>query len=646
MVARFALLLLVSLPAAAQTIRFPRAGTAEDGPRGVARVSDADAGEPGSVRLALRGAFFQLDGFPDKGNDRLLSGELTAGWTALRGVEIFGAYRSRSNWNDKASPRLVQAQGDVLLGVKGTVGIGAALAGLDVRLDLRNGLGQDTPVAEASTLHVRALGTLPLKAGRHALRLSVNAGAIIGTSDDALKEAMTPARLFGTGLSGYHRFVAGVSAMVDLGAAAPFLALDLDQPLGLSGRVSAFDVAAKHVSLGVRIPTGSAWGAFDVQADLGLGSGSAGFAKTPPYLITIAYALAFDPGLYSLPPPPPPAPTTGRIAGRVVDLADGRPLAGAVVSADGAPPVATDAQGAFATHELAAGPVTLRVARSGYKDAAVEARVAAGHDAPADVHLEAVPPPPPPPPPPVPPPPPPMGFLAGRIDGLEPGAVADVRLSGPATKTARTEAGGLFSEKLSPGTWHVVALPAGHAARTAIVAISADKATPLVLRTTPLRSPPGYVLEGAKVVLTVPLKLDEKSPLPGAADAASLDELADLAVRNPGKTLHIDVYSESMSRRGQGQDRQTWTQERADALRHALVDRDVPEDQVTATGHGAANAIYPSIGRERLKNRRVEVRLEDRPAAKPAVAPVPGWTPKAAAATPDGADLTELPPIQ
>jgi hypothetical protein len=220
-----------------------------------------------------------------------------------------------------------------------------------------------------------------------------------------------------------------------------------------------------------------------------------------------------------------------------------------------------------------------------------------------------------------------MGFLAGRVEGLDAGTAATVILSGTATVQLRVEANGSFSEKLPPGNYHLSILPAAHAAKTSSFTIVADKATPVVLRTVPLRSPPGYSLDGSRIVLAAPLRLDEKSPLPDRADLATLDELADLLVRDGQRKLHIAVYSEPGAKRGPGQDRRSWTRERADALRQALLDRGAAPEQIEAEGLGGNDPVYPPAGRDRLKNRRVELTLETLPRPAPPRIVVPNSPP-------------------
>src|SRR5688572_6796369 len=62
----------------------------------------------------------------------------------------------------------------------------------------------------------------------------------------------------------------------------------------------------------------------------------------------------------------PAAAASGLIAGRVLDVTSGQPVAGVTVSMSGAATVQTDSQGRFAFPSLASGRYTLRVRHDGH----------------------------------------------------------------------------------------------------------------------------------------------------------------------------------------------------------------------------------------------------------------------------------------
>src|SRR4051812_15114202 len=117
--------------------KYPAPGVGQGGAVGVGRVSSADTGDAGALRVGLRGGFFQGNEFPVTGTSRLLLGELTLGYTLEPGLEVFGAFRDSSASNSSGVPQLIQAQGDVLVGAKAGLALGDFRVAGDFRLDLR-----------------------------------------------------------------------------------------------------------------------------------------------------------------------------------------------------------------------------------------------------------------------------------------------------------------------------------------------------------------------------------------------------------------------------------------------------------------------------------------------------------------------------
>jgi hypothetical protein len=81
---------------------------------------------------------------------------------------------------------------------------------------------------------------------------------------------------------------------------------------------------------------------------------------------------------------------TGRIVGQVVDVQTGRPLPGALVTADGArAPALAGVEGRFILLEVPAGNATVRVSNIGYADKTItEVAVAGGGTVRLDITLD------------------------------------------------------------------------------------------------------------------------------------------------------------------------------------------------------------------------------------------------------------------
>lgn len=625
-------------------------GLSQGGAVGIGRLVDASPGDSRMLRLGVRGGFFQAGNFPVSGaTNRNLQGELSAGYTfrlpELSGfdpfVEVFGAYRNSSNSNAAANPGLVQAQGDLLLGAKGSVDLFGTTVGADLRFDLRNGIGSDVLSLGGSTFQFRLLGarTIPAKVP---VDLMVNLGMALGRSGDALDPRMTPTLLYGTGFSAYHRMLFGVGARVDLEWFSPFVTLDLDQPLGIgadalqAGDTSSFGAAGKRLGLGGRVPLGA--GVLDVVAELGTGRGVAGFARTAPYMLFAGYSIALDGGTLGR-AVRPVEPVTGQIAGRVLDLATGEPVGGALIAlaGEGPPPVASAVDGRFTTLALPPGEVTLRIERDGFEPTTVSARVKAGKTADAEVRLAALPPPPPPPEPEpvvVHAEPEPVGFLAGKVE-VNGVISAIVRAVGPRTIETPLAEDGRFSLKVPPGDYTVSVIPEKHVARVARASVGNQEAAVVVLRTVALPEERLLRREDRLLVSESPVELIDEADAPVKAEPALLLEIADLLAREPQWKLRVGVHADP--RLGEEDDRQAWTDDRARVLQQALVEAGVASDRLEVVGYGLTRPLFPAESRERSRNRRVEFEL-----VPSGVSPMPAEMP-----LPPATEPTELlPPVE
>jgi outer membrane protein OmpA-like peptidoglycan-associated protein len=95
--------------------------------------------------------------------------------------------------------------------------------------------------------------------------------------------------------------------------------------------------------------------------------------------------------------------------------------------------------------------------------------------------------------------------------------------------------------------------------------------------------------------------------LPGAL--ASVDRLARYLAENTGKTALIEGHTDST---GSDTTNLRLSQDRADAVRIALVSRGIDPQRITATGPGSSQPIAPNNTAEgRQQNRRVEIVIQN-----------------------------------
>ncbi len=144
-------------------------------------------------------------------------------------------------------------------------------------------------------------------------------------------------------------------------------------------------------------------------------------------------------------------------------------------------------------------------------------------------------------------------------------------------------------------------------------------------------SPVAAVEDGAyRPAQTVAFEPRTANPTPETVEAMAAVACALKA--EPTRTIHIGVHTDSQ---GSGAYNQRVSQERADALKAALIAEGIPEDRIAAHGYGESIPIAPNTTAEgRSQNRRIELRTTDpghpkptapepRPEPRPAPQPVP-----------------------
>ena len=97
--------------------------------------------------------------------------------------------------------------------------------------------------------------------------------------------------------------------------------------------------------------------------------------------------------------------------------------------------------------------------------------------------------------------------------------------------------------------------------------------------------------------------------------AEFLDKIADVAVRCPAFTINLDGHTD---RRGNAVYNQTLSQARADAVREALIDRDVPDGRLVARGYAGERPYDPGNTPAAFAlNRRVDFGVAEKQTKSP-----------------------------
>ncbi|HEY3449412.1 MAG TPA: OmpA family protein [Myxococcales bacterium] len=605
-----------------------RATSGVTGGTGLLRLGSADLGPAGLLRISITGEFFQQDDFPVlKASNTRSAGTLALDWTIIKYVAAYVSYGASANTNSKASPPLMQAQGDLRLGLKASL---QAVKGFHIGADLMfiafPGIGGQDLRKYAVGFAPRLLLTFDAQkySPKAPIRLHVNFGGLLdstGTLLDATTHKATPAEEFALSLNQYNRLSFGVGIEAPLPWVTPFVEYGLAYPLGTPmgtnfvgpdlKPVAVTDAMPQQLAIGLKV-TAVKDLTITLAGEIGLTRYVAlGIPATPPYNLYLGLSYAFDPMAkgqgklvektltYEKKVEVAVAPPvyTGKVAGQVIDADTKQAIAGVVVVAAGSglPPVATDVEGGkFQTFDLQAGKVSLTFARDGYKPAVMEAAVEATKTTPLQVALVRE----------VKPSPVKVLLVSGRQK-----AGGKIQFSG--TKTA---------EMTVAAAGGVIELPAGHYTAT----VDADGFLSKVQEFD--------VAEGTKLDLAIELALKPKQGLvvikddriqikqqvhfaTAKADILSdsfqlLDQVVDAAVRANVKKIRIDGHTDNQ---GGKEKNLLLSQARAKAVMDYLVKKGISASRISSEGYGDTRPIAPNLtARGRELNRRVEFVIVER----------------------------------
>lgn len=161
------------------------------GSTGGVRVVDASSGAKGSLRLQLGVDYFRSHDFlAAHDTDQALSGALSLSATLLDQLEVFAAYGTRSNSNDKGDPTLLQVSGDLSLGAKTFLPLSPWLRlGGDLRVLFLNSVGDVGLTGDATSVGLRAALTADLRELPSPLPLIVrtNVGYLLDNSHNLVR---------------------------------------------------------------------------------------------------------------------------------------------------------------------------------------------------------------------------------------------------------------------------------------------------------------------------------------------------------------------------------------------------------------------------------------------------------------------------
>ncbi|WP_257455789.1 OmpA family protein [Archangium lipolyticum] len=598
---------------------------------GLLRVAGADLGRRGLLRLSLSSELSSSADFPVQGakNSRT-GGTFGLSYVPLDFLEVALAYTASANNNTRSSPTLIQALGDVTLGVRATKQwIPGLWAGGDLRVMTFSGVGSQDKVAFGFSPRAIATydtgGVLPLPV---ALRVHANLGLLVdGTGSLADAERLNAAEEYALGINRYPRFTAGLGVEAPLPFVTPFLEYGLASPLGVEGGqlvapdgtlVPVGRVAPQTLGLGARM-TALPNFTFTAAAELGL-TRQVGRGVTPvvPFNLVLGASLNVDPLVQTgavpramtqaetpaqvTPVTPVTRPQTAaavqtaQVSGVVLDAKTRQPLPGVLVAmVDSAlPPVASDPRdGRFLTYSLPSGPVKLAVRKEGYLPLEKEVVLKAGETATVELALVAEVKP--------------ATLNLAITSKRKPVSATLAFLGGPEPRQVAFSDGNAASHKLQlpAGLYRVEVTAPGFLAQTRGVQVADGASLELAFDLEPEPKQWQVKRENDKLELLQPVRFAEGKATLLPESHPLLSQVMDLVVRTGIKRIRVEAHTDNQ---GNKETNLTLSKDRARAVADHLVKAGLDPSRIESEGFGDSRPIAPNLtpkGRE--LNRRVEI---------------------------------------
>jgi outer membrane protein OmpA-like peptidoglycan-associated protein len=604
------------------------------GPVGLYNMSTAEVGPEQHLRFALHGQYFESSGFLVTGDaNSRMNGNFSFGYTPNKYFEIFGAFLTSSNRNQRFNnfepprrdPELIKSFGDLVLGPKVVFPIATGMnVGFELGLRFLSSIS-DLSISPSSTslwtgplytFDLRKVSKAPVRIHASANYYLDNSDNLINFSDPSISKYTREVAMFAYGIARNRlRFALGVDFPLEqLTAPVPLTPmLEYHAEVVTASADPAFmnevndtknrDQHWMTIGLRARVYKGIT---ADAGVDIRLRSvGYEYGTPLPPYNVIFGAAYPFDIATFTKPVivtrtiernvgGPVAAPLEGQVTGIVKSARDGRPIPGALIAAGRRPlsRVATDPDGTFQSVPLPPGPVELEVSAPGFDSTKVPTAVILGRPAKVEVTLSP-------------------RIVTGNVRGTVKDSAghplpAALRLAGAEIFSAQADTAGQFSASLPVGTYRVTAdmpqMPSKEV--TLDIVEGQDRTLDIVMQS----GTGGGVatIQGDQVMTKQPVRFASGSRVDPKM-AIQLDAVVALLQERQDVRLRIDTYWDSSAGKGA----KALTDAQAAAIKAYLVKKGIAEGRIEASGHGAENPMVPNIGPvNKAKNRRVELRVQ------------------------------------
>ncbi|HYI02268.1 OmpA family protein [Hyalangium sp.] len=591
---------------------------------GLLRVAGADLGARGLLRFSATGEYFTNANFPVQGAENTrTTGTFALSYVPLEFLEVFGAYTVSANTNSRSSPNLIQALGDVTLGVRGSrQWVRGLWAGVDLRAMSFSGVGNQDVGRYAFGFAPRVLATYDLQRlhEKLPLRLHGNLGIVLdGTGDLVQTTRLNAAEEYALNVNRFNRLGLGLGVEAPLPAVTPFLEFNLAYPLGVGSEglvapdgqtVSAATAAYKTLNLGAKI-TAVRDVTFTVGAELGLTRAvGLGVPATPPFNLFFGAAYTVDllnrgttrvvETIRERKVDGPAAPQTAQVSGVVLDSQTRKPIPGVLVTVPGAglPPVATEPEkGRFLTHPLPAGPVRIAAQKEGYRLVEHDVKLEAGETATVELTMEAMARP--------------ALFTLSTTSKKKPVA-ATLRFQGPKNQEFTTSESATAPAKLEApaGRYTVNVTAQGYLAQTRDVQVSEGATLDLSFELEPEPKKKLVEVKDNKIEILQQVHFGVGKAVILADSHPLLAQVVDAIVRNDIKRVRIEGHTDN---KGPPEFNLQLSKDRAQAVAAHLIKAGIDPARLDVEGYGDARPIAPNLTpRGRELNRRVDFVILER----------------------------------
>lgn len=617
---------------------------------GLFRMSSANLGAPGQLRIGLHTQYFNADDFLIKDDQNLrLQGALSFGFTPLRYIEVFGSLLGSANRNKRVcdvtgmctsepgrtDPDVIKAYGDLVVGSKLAYPLAPGMsAGGELGLKFMSSISGLSFKPGATSVWMSGLGTWDMAATSHVpLRFLFNLGLYLDNSSELhdFRSVTRPTKAvsqFAYGIAKdrvrtalglewtFHDVSPGLAIRPFGEYHLEFVVADADptfndfraplckgsSPTASPNAFECRDNRDQHwMTLGISAQVNRA---FTVAAGLDLSVRSVGFpygSPLPPYNIILGVAYPLDLGrskviTKTITVDKGGLSNEGSINGKVLSITANAPIEGAIIGVAGRmrARVATDPDGAFRTADHPAGPIELEVSAPDFEAASVRTMIVPGQSSELVVTLT---------------PKVKKSQVSGRlVDEAGRPVAAVLRFSGAQNAEVRSDDSGSFLANLVSGSYTVRIESESHLAKEIKVVIDEGQEARL---STAVRVRPAIArvsVRGSKILVRQPISfrvVKGASPDLVPAAQALLDEVVDVLISRPEiKRVRIEAHWDSSLPKDRALQ---VTNDQARVVANYLAKQGVADDRIEAVGLGGSRPLIPNIGTAaKARNRRIE----------------------------------------